>query len=157
MNRPVTNNMPTLKRKSPRKSLGKRPTYYGTREEQDSPHTTSQKALKPPSKFKHKIGYKELRKKSPVLARKRSTKTSSKSSYEEEESESDNENKGLTIDISKKRPSKTMVSTRSERKQGDGTTDDNDDDMDGVEQGNNSPELSVTKFRKEYLQQRRRQ
>jgi hypothetical protein len=41
-----------------------------------------------------------------------------------------------------------MVSTRLERKRGDGTTDDNDDDMDDVEQGNNSPELSITKFRK---------
>ena len=60
MNRPVTNNMPSLKRKSPRKSSGKRPAYYGG--EPDSP------ALKPPSKFKQKIGYKESRKKSPVRA-----------------------------------------------------------------------------------------
>ena len=52
------------------------------------------------------------------------------------------------LTLSKKRPSKMMVSTRSERKRGDWTTDDNEDDMDDVEQGNNSPELSITKFRK---------
>ena len=82
-------------------------------------------------------------------ARKRSRKSSSESSFEDEESESDDENKGLKIDISKKRPSKTMVSTRSERNTREVMmTDDNDDDMDGVGQGNDSPELSITRFRK---------
>jgi hypothetical protein len=111
------------------------PTYYG------SPETTSRKALKPQSKFRRKIGYKESRNKSPAVGRKRSTNLSSESSYEDEEIESDSENK--------KRASKTMVSTRSERIRGEVmTTNDNDDDMDGVGKGNDSPELSITRFRK---------
>ena len=111
--------MPTNKRKSPRKTSGMPPTYYG------SPETTSRKALKPQSKFRHKIGYKETRNKSPAVARKRSTNLSSESSYEDEEIESDSENK--------KRASKTMVSTRSERIRREVvTTNDNDDDMDWV-------------------------
>ena len=127
--------MPTHKRKSPRKTSGMPPTYYG------SPETTSRKALKPQSKFRHKIGYKESRNKSPAVGRKRSTNLSSESSYEDEEIESDSENK--------KRASKTMVSTRSERIRGEVvTTNDNDDDMDGVGKGNDSPELSITRFRK---------
>ena len=89
------------RRKSPRKSSGKRPDYYGTDGDQDSPDITSRKAAKPPSKHRHKIGYKEASKKSPP-ARKKSTKSSSESSYEEE-SESEGEEKGLVIDISKKK------------------------------------------------------
>ena len=42
-----------------------------------------------------------------------------------------------------------MVSTRSERIRGEVvTTNDNDDDMDGVGKGNDSPELSITRFQK---------
>ena len=119
--------MPTHKRKSPRKTSGMPPAYYG------SPKTTGHKARKQQSKFKHKIGYKETRNNS--VGRKRSTNLSSESSYEEDEIESDSENK--------KRPSKTMVSTRSGRIRGEVmTTNDSDDDMDGVGKGNDSPELS---------------
>ena len=79
-----------------------RPDYYRTDGDQDSPNITSRKAAKsPPSKHRHKIGYKERYKKSP-LARKKSTNSSSKSSYEDE-SESEGKEKGLAIDdISKK-------------------------------------------------------
>ena len=101
------------RRKSPRKSSGVRPDYYRTDGDQDSPNITSQKAAKPPpSKHRHKIGYKERYKKSPPV-RKKSTNSSSESSYEDE-SESEGKEKGLVIDISKKKPTK-MVATRSER------------------------------------------
>ena len=77
------------------------PDYYRTDGDQDSPTITSRKAAKsPPSKHRHKIGYKEAYKKSPP-ARKKSTNSSSESSYEDE-SESKGEEKGLAIDISKK-------------------------------------------------------
>ncbi len=65
--------MPT-RRKSPRKSSGKQPDYYGTNGNQDSPDNTTQKAAKPPSNHRHKFGYKEASKKSPP-ARKKSTKS----------------------------------------------------------------------------------
>ena len=79
-----------------------RPDYYRTDGDQDSPNiVTSRKAAKPPpSKHRHKIGYKERYKKSPP-ARKKSTNSSSESLYEDE-SESEGEEKGLVIDISKK-------------------------------------------------------
>ena len=101
------------RRKSPRKSLGVRPDYYRTEDDQDSPNVTSRKAVKPtPSKYKHKIGYKKRNRKSPP-ARKKST-NSSESLYEEE-SESEDEEKGLAIDDIRKKKSTKMVSTRWER------------------------------------------
>jgi hypothetical protein len=61
------------RRKSPRKSLGVRPDYYRSDDDQDSPNITSRKAVKPlPSRYKHTIGYKERNRKSPP-ARKKST------------------------------------------------------------------------------------
>jgi hypothetical protein len=55
--------MPT-RRKSLRNNHGVRPDYYGTNGDQDSPEITSGKAsAKPPSKKRHRIGYKEVRKK----------------------------------------------------------------------------------------------
>jgi hypothetical protein len=94
------------RRKSPRKSSGVRPDYYRTDDDQDGPNITSRKAEKPPpSKHRHKIGYKERYRKSPP-ARKKSTNSSPESLYEEE-SESEGEEKGLAIDdISKKNPRK---------------------------------------------------
>ena len=91
-----------------------RPDYYRTDGDQDSSNITSQKAAKPPpSKHRHKIGYKKAYKKSPP-ARKKSTNSSSESSYEDK-SESEGEEKGLAIDdISNKKPTK-MVATRLER------------------------------------------
>ncbi len=88
------------RRKSPRKSSGTQPDYYRTDGDQDSPNITSRKAANPPSKHRHKIGYKEAYKKSPP-ARKNFTKSSSESSYEDK-SESEGEEKGLAIGISKK-------------------------------------------------------
>ncbi len=90
------------RRKSPRKSSGMRPDYYRSDDDQDNPNITSRKAANPPPlKHRHKIGYKERYRKSP-LARKKSTNSSPESSYEEE-SESEGKEKGLAIDdISKK-------------------------------------------------------
>ncbi len=79
------------RRKSPRKSSGVQPDYYRTEHDQDSPNVTSRKAVKPtPSKYKHKIGYKEQHRKSPP-ARKKSTNSSPLESLYEEESESEDE------------------------------------------------------------------
>ena len=141
-----------------------RPDYYRTDGDQDSPNITSRKAAKPPpSKHRHKIRYKERYKKSPP-ARKKSTNSSSESSYEDE-SESEGEEKGLAIkDISKKKPTK-MVVTRSERGRREGRTKndenvddaenetsspelDNDEDVDDVENETSSPELEVSKVRR---------
>ncbi len=98
-----------------------RPDYYGTDGDQDSPNILSRKAAKPPpSKHRHKIGYKNRYRKSPP-ARKKSTSSSSESSYEDK-SESEGEEKGLAIDdISKKKLTK-MVATRSEQGRQEGRT-----------------------------------
>jgi hypothetical protein len=130
------------RRKSPRKSSGKQPDYYGTDGDQDSLDNTTRKAAKPPSKYPHKIGYRGASKKSPP-PRKKSTKSSSESSYEDE-SESEGEEKGLVIDISKKK-TKKMVATRSEQGRQEGRTND-DEDVDDVENETSSPELAVSKI-----------
>ena len=95
--------MPT-RRKSPRKNHGMRLDYYETDGYQDSPEITSGKAnAKPPSKKRHRIGYKEMQKKYQAPAKMNSTESSSESLAYEEESESDDKEKGLVIDISKKK------------------------------------------------------
>ena len=132
------------RRKSPRKSSGKRPVYYGTDGDQDSSDNTTRKAAKPPSKYPHKIGYKGASKKSPP-PRKKSTKSSSESSSYEDESESEGKEKGLVIDMSKKK-TKKMVATRSEQGRREGRTND-DEDVDDVENETSSPELAVSKIR----------
>ncbi len=126
------------RRKSPRKSSGTQLDYYRTDGDQDSPNITSRKAVKPPSKHRHKIGYNEAYKKSPP-ARKKSTKSSSESlSSYEDESESEGKEKGLAIDISKKKPTK-MVATRSEQGRPEGRTN-NNDNVDDVENETRSPD-----------------
>ncbi len=131
------------RRKSPRKTLGVQPDYYRTEDAQDSPNLTSRKAVKPtPSKYKHKIGYKEQNRKSPP-ARKKSTNSSPSESTYEEESES--EDKEAIDDIRKKKSTK-MVSTRWEWGQQEGRTknDGNDDDVENKNE-TSSPELEVSK------------
>ena len=81
--------MPSRKRKSPRKNSGMRPDYYGTDGDQDSWEITSGKTgMKPPSKKRHRIGYKEVLTKKSAPARKNSSESSFESSaYEEERRE----------------------------------------------------------------------
>ncbi len=122
-----------------------RPDYYRTDDDQDSPNITSRKAVKPPpSKYRHKIGYKERNRKSPP-ARKKSTNSSpeSESSYEEE-SESEDKEKGLAIDDIRKKKVTKMVVTRWERGRREGRTK-NDENVDDVENKTSSPELEVSK------------
>ena len=126
--------MPTRRRKSPRKISGMQPDYYGTDGDQDSPEITSGKAgAKPPSKKRHRIGYKEALKKKTAPARKNSSELLSESLAYEEESESDDKEKGLVIDISNKKWK--VVVTRLGRTK--------DDDTDKT-----SPELAITKVQK---------
>ena len=74
------NTMPKRKRKSPRKNSGMQPDYYRTGDDQDSREITSEKAgAKPPSKKRHRIGYKEALKKKPTPARMNSSESSSES------------------------------------------------------------------------------
>ncbi len=69
--------MPTL-RKSPKKTSGKQPDYYGIDGDQDSPDITSRKdATKQPSRYRYRMGYKEPWKKPPAPARNKYTKSSS--------------------------------------------------------------------------------
>ena len=99
------------RRKSPRKSSGVRPDYYRTEDAQDSPNLPSRKAVKPtPSKYKHKIGYKERNRKSPPERKKSTNSSPSESSYEEESESEDEE----AIDDTRKKKSTNMISNRWE-------------------------------------------
>jgi hypothetical protein len=131
------------RRKSPRKSSGVRPDYYRNEDAQDSPNLPSRKAVKPtPSKYKHKIGYKERIRKSPP-ERKKSTNTSPSESSYEEESESEEED---VIDDPRKKKSTNMISNRWERGRQEGRTknDGNDDEIED-EKNASSRKLSATK------------
>ena len=131
------------RRKSPRKSSGVRPDYYRTEDAQDSPNLPSRKAVTPtPSKYKHKIGYKERNRKSPP-ERKKSTNTSPSESSYEEESESEEED---VIDDPRKKKSTNMISNRWERGRQEGRTK-NDGNDDEIEDENNtsSRKLAATK------------
>ena len=127
------------RRKSPKKSSGVQPDYYRTEDAQDSPNLPSRKAVKPtPSKYKHKIGYKEQNRKSPP-ARKKSTNSSPSESSYEEESESEEED---VIDDPRKKKSTNMISNRWERGRQEGRTknDGNDDD---IENKNNTSSQKI--------------
>jgi hypothetical protein len=143
------------RRKSPRKSSGVGPDYYRTEDAQDSPNLPSRKAVKPtPSKYKHKIGYKEKITKSPPERKKSTNKSPSESSYEEE-SESEEED---VIDDPRKKKSTNMISNTSNRKlsatkvseraRREERTNDDDEDEDDVENEKNSPEVEVSNIRR---------
>ena len=131
------------RRKSPRKSSGVRPDYYRTEDAQDSPNLPSRKAVKPtPSKYKHKIGYKERNRKSPPERKKSTNSSPSESSYEEESESEDEE----AIDDTRKKKSTDMIANRWERGRQEGRTK-NDGNDDEIEDENNtsSRKLAATK------------